>query len=283
MNVYQDLKVFIVVILGALLNAFALNVFLIPAKVLASGVTGIAQLVSALLEPTAVHLSTGLLLLMMNIPVAIVGWIQIGRRFTLFSVISVILTTLFMAVIPVAPLTDDVLLNAVFGGVIQAVGIGITLKFGASTGGMDIVAMILSLKRDRPIGGYMLALNGLIVFSAGFFFGWSRAMYTLLQLYVSTRVVDAIHTRYAKLTAWIVTNKGQKVREAIYQTMTRGITRIPATGGFTNRDKELLMVVITRYELYALKRVIQAADPQAFTNIVETADVLGFFMRNKNN
>ncbi|MFX3616832.1 MAG: YitT family protein [Sporolactobacillus sp.] len=278
-SVYQDAKVFSIVVAGALLNAAALNIFLIPAKVLSGGVTGIAQLVSALLENAPIHLSTGLLLLLFNIPVACVGWIKVGHRFTLYSALSVLLTTLFMAFIPVHPLTQDILLNAVFGGVVQAVGVGITLKFGASTGGMDIIAMILSRVKDRPFGFYMFALNALIILSAGFLFGWRPALYTLLELYVATRIVDAIHTSYVKLTAWVVTDKAQKLQKAIYAQLERGITRIPSKGGFTGRDRDTLMIVITRYELYELRRIIQTIDPFAFTNVVETIAVFGLFRK----
>lgn len=281
MSVYQDAKVLFIVIVGAVLNAVSLNLFLIPATVLSGGVTGIAQLISALLGPTSFHVSTGILLLLLNLPVAYAGWIKVGHRFTLYSLISVILTTFFMLLIPVHPLTNDILLNAVFGGVVQASGVGLTLKFGASTGGMDIIAMILSQKKDRPIGGYMFALNAVIVFSAGFFFGWRRALYTLLQLYVSSRIIDAIHTRYVKLTAWIVTDKAREVQQALYAHLNRGITKISAKGGFTNRDKDVLMVVITRYELYALKRVISETDPSAFTNVVETTAVFGLFRKDR--
>ncbi|MCI1857198.1 MAG: YitT family protein [Sporolactobacillus sp.] len=281
MSVRQEIKVLTIVTIGALLNAASLNLFLIPADVLSGGVTGMAQLISTLLKPTSIHLGTGTLLLLLNLPVAIAGWIKVGRWFTFFSAVSVALTTLFMALIPVHPLTDDILLNAVFGGVIQATGVGLTLKFGASTGGMDIVAMILSQKKDRPIGGYMFALNGAIVLSAGFLFGWRRALYTLLQQYVSVRIIDAIHTSYVKLTAWIITDRANEVQKSIYAHLKRGITRIPGRGGFTNSNKDVLMIVITRYELYALKRIVAEADPKAFTNVVETVAVFGLFRKDR--
>jgi uncharacterized membrane-anchored protein YitT (DUF2179 family) len=280
-SIYQEFKVLTIVVIGALLNAAALNLFLIPAKVLAGGITGIAQLVNSMLEPTSFHISTGILLLLLNIPVIYAGWVKVGRRFTFYSTISVALTTLFMAIIPLHPLTNDILLNAVFGGVVQAIGSGITLKFGASGGGMDIIAMILTRVKDRPIGFYMFALNGVIILSAGFLFGWRRALYTLLQLYVSIRVVDAIHTSYVKLTAWVVTDKATELQKAISVQMYRGITKISAKGGYTNKDKDLLMIVFTRYELYRLKQIIKEVDPRAFTNIVETTDVFGLFVRKK--
>ncbi|WP_353947580.1 YitT family protein [Sporolactobacillus sp. Y61] len=281
MSVYQETKVLFIVIIGAILNAASLNLFLIPANVLSGGMTGIAQLISALLGPASIHISTGILLLLLNLPVAYAGWIKIGHRFTTYSLISVVLTTLFMMVIPVHPLTEDILLNAVFGGVVQATGVGLTLKFGASTGGMDIIAMVLSMKKDRPIGGYMFALNAVIILSAGFFFGWRRALYTLLQQYVSIRVIDAIHTSYVKLTAWIVTSRPKEVQKALYARLDRGITKIPAKGGFTDQNRDVLMMVITRYELYALKRIVTETDPKAFTNVVETAAVFGLFHKKR--
>ncbi|TCP29775.1 uncharacterized membrane-anchored protein YitT (DUF2179 family) [Scopulibacillus darangshiensis] len=276
---YNEAKITTIVVIGALLNAFALNFFLIPAKVLASGFTGIAQFIATILQQTPFHVSTGILLFILNVPVAYLGWTRVGKRFTLYSILSVAVTTVFLTVIPVHSLTDDIMLNAVFGGVISAVGVGLTLKYGASTGGMDIVAMILSRLKDRPIGIYFLTLNGLIVLSAGFFFGWEEALYTLVTIYVTSRVIDTIHTRHEKLTAMIVTSKGRDIQKAIHEKMVRGITRVPAKGAFTEQDKEMLIIVVTRYELYTLEQVIKIVDPHAFTNIVETAGIFGFFRK----
>ncbi|WKB35067.1 YitT family protein [Terrilactibacillus sp. S3-3] len=264
MSIYNETKVISVVTFGAFLNALALNLFLIPAKVLSSGFTGIAQLAATLLHNTPFHISTGILLLVLNIPVACLGWLKVGHRFTFYSILSVAMTTFFLALIPIHPLTQDILLNAVFGGAVQSIGVGLTLKFGGSTGGMDIIAMIMSRVKDRPIGAYLFSLNGLIVLSAGFFFSWRRALYTLLTLYVSSRVIDAIHTRHEKLTAMIVTNKGKAVQQAIYQKLVRGITRLPAKGGYTDQDKEVLMIVITRYELIFFKKNHSEHRPRSF-------------------
>lgn len=100
-----------------------------------------------------------------------------------------------------------------------------------------------------------------------------------MTLYASTRVIDAIHTRHEKLTAMIVTKKGKDVKDAIHAKMVRGITSVPAKGAFTGEDKEMLMIVITRYEMYDLERIIKDADPNAFTNIVQTAGIFGFFRK----
>jgi uncharacterized membrane-anchored protein YitT (DUF2179 family) len=278
--VWLHTKKLFIVLIGAILNAMAMNFFLIPANVYASGFTGIAQLLSSILyEFTPFQLSTGILLFLLNIPVIILGWKKVGKSFTIYSFISVLLSTLFLELLPIIHVSQDILLNAVFGGVIAAVGVGLTLKWGASTGGMDIVAMILSRTNDRPVGTYFFTLNSIIIVTAGFLYGWEKALYTLVQLYVSTRVIDAIHTRHEKLTAMIVTKKANELKKAIHSKLTRGITMVPAKGGYTEEEKAMMFIVITRYELFDLQRVINDVDPHAFTNIVETSGILGFFRK----
>ena len=277
---WLDIKKIAIVITGAFLTALAMNLFLIPANVYSSGFTGIAQLISKILSDyTPIHLSIGLLLVLLNIPVAILGWKKVGKSFTIYSIISVALSSIFIDLIPVKQMSHDILLNAVFGGVILAVGVGITLKWGASTGGLDIIALVLSRSKDKPIGPYMFALNGVIIVTAGFVYGWEKALYTLVFLYASTRVVDAIHTSHAKLTAFIITKKAEEMKKAIHAKLVRGITMIPAKGAFSNETRDMLMIVITRYELFDLERVIHEVDPNAFTNIVQTTGVYGFFRK----
>lgn len=278
--VKSEVKKVIVVLIGALLNSIGLNLFLIPANVYASGFTGISQLLSSVLEQyTPFSISTGVLLLLLNIPVAILGWLKVGRSFTIYSFFSVAATTFFLGIVPLESLSEDILLNAVFGGVISAVGVGLTLKYGASTGGLDIIAMILSRMNDKPVGTYFFILNGVIIFTAGLLYGWEKALYTLVTLYVTTRVIDAIHTRHVKHTAMIVSNKGEELKKAIHSKLVRGITTIPAKGGFTNETKDMLIIVITRYELYDLERIIKDVDPHAFTNIIQTTGIFGFFRK----
>lgn len=273
-------KKVIVVIFGALLNAISMNLFLIPANVYSSGFAGIAQLLSKVLtDISPFSVSMGYLLLFLNIPVAILGWKKVGKSFTVFSFLSVLLTTFFLEIIPIKELSHDILLNAVFGGVILAVGVGFTLKWGASTGGLDIVAMVLSRAKDKPVGTYMFTLNAIIILTAGILYGWEKALYTLVTLYTSTRVIDAIHTRHEKLTAIIITRNGEDLKKAIHSQLVRGITTIPAKGAYTNETKDMMMIVITRYELFDLERIINEVDPNAFTNIIETSSVVGFFRR----
>lgn len=277
---FIEAKRIIVVIFGSLLVAISLNFFLINANVYASGFAGAAQLTSSVLKDFLnISVSTGILLLLFNIPVFILGWFKVGKGFTIYSIVSVIFTTLFMELLPVLSVSDDIILNAVFGGVIAGIGIGVSLKLGASTGGMDIVAMVLSRLRDKPIGMYFLLLNGVIIVLAGIVYEPENALYTMLTLYVTTVVIDMIHTRHEKVTAMIVTTKVDELQQAIHQKMVRGITILPAKGAYSKEDKNMLYLVITRYELYDLEAIIKEVDPNAFTNIVQTVGVFGFFRR----
>src|SRR5690606_36856424 len=182
-------------------------------------------------------------------PVFILGWFKVGKGFTIYSIISVIFSSLFLQFLPIIQLSEDIILNAVFGVLVAGVGVGMKLKVGASTGGMDIVAMYLSRLKDKPLGVYFISLNAVIIAFAGILYEPENALYTMVALYVTTRVIDAIHTRFNKLTAMIVTHKVEELQKAIHEKLVRGITILPAVGAYTKTDKHMLYLVITRYEL----------------------------------
>src|SRR5699024_2186078 len=190
-----------------------------------------AQLVSSVFQDFLhMDITTGILLFLLNVPVLLLGWFKVGKGFTIYSMISVFFATVFLEVLPVMSFSDDIMLNAVAGGVIGGAGVGLSLKLGASTGGMDIVAMILSRLHDKPIGMYFLSLNAIVIMMAGILYEPENALYTMLALYVTTLVIDAIHTSDQKVTALIVTHKAEDLQQAIHRKMVRGITIIPATG-----------------------------------------------------
>lgn len=275
---FIEAKRIIVVIFSSFLLAISLNFFLINANVYASGFTGAAQLASsAFADFLGFELSTGIILLMLNIPVFILGWFKVGKGFTIYSIVSVIFATIFLEVLPIISLSDDIILNAIAGGVLSGAAVGLALKWGASTGGMDIVAMVLSRLNDRPIGIYFLSLNAIIIALAGVLYEPENALYTLVALYATTAIIDMIHTRHEKVTATIITSKADELQAAIHDKMVRGITILPAKGAYTKVDKNMLYLVITRYELYDLEKVIAEVDPEAFTNIVQTVGIFGFF------
>lgn len=278
--VLSNLKKLIIVIIGAFIFAISLNLFLIPAGVYSSGFSGLSQLLARLFSDYLhMDLSVGLWLFLLNIPVTILGWRNLGKAFTIYSFVSVIISSFFLTIVPIHKVSDDILLNAVFGGVIGAIGVGITLRYGASTGGMDIIAVYLSKVVEGSVGKFSLILNSIIIISAGFLYGWEKSLYTLVVLFASSKVIDIIHTESQKLTAMIVTKNSKVLKKAILSRLTRGATVVPAHGAYSEENKDLLIIVISSYELFELKKIIKEVDPQAFTNVVKTESVIGLFRK----
>lgn len=266
----------LVIVLGAALVAVGFNLFLIPHGLLSGGISGIAMIIGYLTP-----LNISMLYLLFNLPVIIWGFLVLGRRFIVLSVIAVALTVWFMQLVPERAVTSDVPISAIFGGVIVAIGSGICLRIGGSTGGFDIVGSILTRKSDFPLGMVMFALNSVVIIALAYAQQeWTASLYSMLCIYISGKVIDTIHIRHVKVTLFIVTKEKDKLLEKMLR-IPRGVTLIKAEGAYSHHESDMLMTVTTRYELAELKKLIKEADPHAFVNIVETAGVMGQFRRGK--
>lgn len=265
-----------VIVLGALLVAAGFNMFLIPHQLLSGGISGIAMIVGYFTD-----WSISLLYLFLNLPIMIWGLVAMGKRFVIYSVISVLFTFLFMQWVPTAMTVKDAILASVFGGVLVGIGAGITLRIGGSSGGFDIVGSILTRTRDFPLGTVLFAFNGVVILLLGYFKNnWDLALYSMLAIFISGKVVDTIHIRHIKVTAFIVTKKRTEMAERLLH-IPRGCTVVKTEGAYTQSQHDMLMTVTTRYELAELKKIIRAVDSKAFVNIVETVAVWGEFRRSK--
>ncbi|MGV0167403.1 YitT family protein [Furfurilactobacillus sp. WILCCON 0119] len=267
----------VILIFSSICCAVALNEFLVPSDIFSGGLNGIAQLLHWGLNVANLHVATGWFILAFNIPIGIVGWIKIGPQFTAWSFMNSILTALISLVLPTASVSHNPLLNALFGGILTGIGIGFPFRYGFSTGGMDIIALILQKTTGGSIGTLTMALNSGIVAVAGFFIGWENALFTIITLYATSRMVDTIYTRHQKLTAMIVTQHPDEVIADLRRHLFRGITVIPSKGAYTGQGNTTLMVVITRYELYDLRTSVSNTDPDSFMNLMNTVDVSGNF------
>ncbi|MDT2785429.1 YitT family protein [Enterococcus asini] len=267
-----------VVIICALTSAMSLNFFLIPAKVMSAGMNGVAQIIVALgAEHLGLHLSTGLFIFLLNIPVFALGFWKLGKDATIWSFVNVVAISLVTMIFPQGAVTDNILMNSLMGGVIVGIGAGMALKMGFTTGGMDILSLVLSKTTGNTVGKYMFILNGLIVVVAGFIFSWESALYTIICIYVMSYVVDMIHTSHQKLTVLIVTTKPDEVGKSISQRVFRGMTLLPSIGGYSGVESKTIMMVITRYELYDLEQAVLEADENAFVNMLATQSIIGRF------
>ncbi|CAM4245782.1 hypothetical protein BAMA_03485 [Bacillus manliponensis] len=262
------------VILGSIVIAISFNLFLIPHNILSSGIGGIAIIIG-ILTP----FNTGIVNLLLNLPILILGYIGLGKRFIFYTIVSVITLSAALDLIPQYPIVSDALLSSIFGGVIAGAAVGLVFNCSGSTGGFDVLGMLLSRKKDISIGGFLIALNAVVIIISGFFFNWDVALISLLSIYVTGKAIDAVHTKKRKITLMIVTNQAEVMKQKLLSSLVRGITMLDGEGAYSNEKKRILMTVISREELANMKSIISEVDPHAFVNITETVEVLGLFRR----
>ncbi|HEY0828256.1 MAG TPA: YitT family protein [Bacilli bacterium] len=269
-NVYRILIIFF----SSVVIGFAFNMFLLPHEVLIGGLAGVAMMLG-LFTP----MNAGFWIILLNIPILVWGWLKLGRGFIINSIFSVTVTALSMQYIPIKEVTDDPLLSSVYGGVIAGAAIGLIIRNYGTTGGIDIIVLLLTRSRDLPVGGMIFIMNSIVVILCGFMFNWELALYTMASIYIVGILIDRIHTRHIKLSLLIVTSFGDQMRSEFLSKLIRGITVLNGVGAYSNEKRELLYTVITRYELAVIKPIIKKIDPNAFVSISETVEVMGNFRR----
>ncbi|WP_274363680.1 YitT family protein [Paenibacillus thermotolerans] len=270
----RSLREYVYIIGGAVLAAAGFNAFLIPHQILSGGVSGISMLIGYVSG-----WNIGFLYFVLNAPLFIWGWIILGHRFVGLSFLSVTVTTIAMQLIPEIRFNQDPTIASVFGGVLIGIGTGLSFRAGGSTGGFDIVGSIVTRKRDFPLGGFLFALNGFVIVALGLSQNnWDLALYSMLSIFVAGRIIDVIHIRHIKITAFIVTAKKEKMLQHLL-SVPRGVTVIKTQGAYTQKENHMLMTVTTKYELAELQKSIREVDPNAFVNVVETVGVMGLFRR----
>ena len=262
------------------MTAVAVNFFFQPGHVYSSGATGLSQILSALshrLIGTTIPVSLAFYLI--NIPLMILAWYQIGHKFTVFTFITVSMSSFFIQIVPEVVLTKDPIINALFGGVVMGTGVGFALKNNISSGGTDIVSLTVRKRTGRNVGSISFMVNGVIMLIAGVTFGWTYALYSMITIFVSSRVTDAVFTKQKKMQAIIITSHPEKVIEKIHNRLHRGATMINgAEGTYNHQEKVVLITVITRAEYNEFKHIIRKSDPQAFVSVAENVHILGRFV-----
>ncbi len=258
--------------LGSLITAAGLELFLIPNQLIDGGIIGISILASYLSNHPLAYFIIGL-----NIPFLILGYFHIGKTFTLSTLYSVCLLSYFTAQLhPVPAFTEDLLLVAVFGGIIVGIGVGLVLRFGGSFDGTEIVALIIGPKLAASVGEVVMVFNVFILGSAGFIFGWENAMYSIIAYFIAYKTIDLVLSGLEESkSVMIISEKSDEISAAIMNRLGRGVTHFYAKGGYTETDKEVLYCVVTRLELSKLKMMVFDLDPEAFMTIEVIQDVHG--------
>ena len=271
-SVKDSIKEYLFVIIGAAVIAFGFNVFLFPNQVASGGVSGISTILHGMFGWNA-----GIVQYAFNIPLFIAGVLVLGKKFGIKSFIGTIALPFFVI------LTADwdawtlnPLLGSIFGGIVVGLGIGLVFKGNASTGGTDLLAQIITKFTGLTLGTSVLFIDGVIAVSAAIVFDLEKGLYALIGLYVTTKTIDIVQLGFSQSKmVYIITRKETEVRDAIYKEVNRGITKLPAYGGYTGEERPVLMVVVYQTEFTKLKQVLKAIDPEAFVIVSDAYEVLG--------
>ncbi|MDR0690901.1 MAG: YitT family protein [Streptococcaceae bacterium] len=263
----------------AILSAIAMNFFFEPGNIYASGINGLAQIIHTISKRwSMLNIPVSGSIWLMNFPLFFLAWRRISKKFTIFTVITVTLSVFFIRIMPETKLTGDPIINAVFGGVINGVGIGYVLRNGLSSGGLDIVSLSIQKKTGSNVGVISMSFNAVIVTLAGFLFDWKYALYTILTIFVSGKITDAVFIRQKKMQVMIITKTPHKVASCIQEKLRRGATIVhSAEGAYTHSAQAIVFTVVTAAEIPDLKKVMRFADDGAFVSIQENVKIIGNF------
>lgn len=256
---------------GSILAAYALETFLIPNTILDGGVTGISIIISKL---TNIPLSV--LILILNIPFIYVGFKNIGFGFLIRAIYSMVLFSIFLSYFhTLDSVTHQILLATVFGGALLGIGVGLVIHFGGCVDGTESVALVISKKTALSVGQTVLIFNLIIYTVAGTIFGIDRAMYSLLTYFITFKVIDFVSEGLEQAkAALIITEKGTDLANEILKRLGRTVTKIKGSG-LISGEKEVLYCVLTRIEVYELKKICQEMDQSSFITILEVSEIIG--------
>jgi uncharacterized membrane-anchored protein YitT (DUF2179 family) len=264
----------LVVLVGDALGAVSVNNFLVPAHILSGGITGLSQVVNHYLP----FIGIGTLYFIFNIPLFILGYKYLGKKFVGLTGIAIIGFSLFTDLLHLHFSTPtDPLLLGLYGGVLAGLSSGLVIRIGGSMGGTDILSMVLFRLTGKSVGSTGFFMNVIVVLLSMFVFGIPAGMYTLVSMFASSRVINTLMNYQQRKTALIVTSRANEISEAIGDRLGRGSTLMQAYGMYSHRDLGVLMCAMTSFEITELRAIATELDPNSFISILDTTSVIGRF------
>lgn len=260
---------------SALLQTFLIQAFVQPINLLPSGFTGVAVLLDRITSLGGVHIDTSLGMLVLNIPVAILCWNSISKRFVLFSMAQVVLSSIMLNVLHFDAFLGDKIMLLIFGGVISGLSVAIALKAGASTGGTDFIALWISNRTGKTIWGLIFGFNCLVLVIFGALFGWDNAAYSIVFQFIATKTIDSFYRRYDRVTLQITTRLADEVMTAYVNHFQHGMSCAEVIGGYSREKMYLLHAVVSTYESQDVIKLVTDIDPNAVINMVHTLNFVG--------
>ena len=270
----------------------ALNLFWIPGRISAGGVTGLSQVIAIIFERYlnftfwGIHvtsiMSPANLIFLINVPLFWIAWRDIGRSFTIFTFITVLMSSVMINMLSgLKPVTTDPMICAIFGAVINGAGIGFALRNGLSSGGTDIVGLALHKRMGITVGTVNTIINAGVVLMTGFLEGWPRALYSVISIFIAGKVLDVVYIKQQRIQVMIVTNKQQTdcVVKSIQESLAHGITVFKdAEGAYAHQSKVVLLTIISRAELDQLENAVHKEDRHAFISGTQVVQLDGKFV-----
>ena len=263
---------------ASLIMATNIKTFVQTGNLIPGGANGLTILIQRAMEHFfQIHIPYTLLNLSINAVPVYIGFRYIGRKFTMYSCVMIALTSILTDIIPSFPVTYDILLISIFGGMINGLAISLCLRVDATTGGTDFISIFLSQKTGTDSFNIVLAVNVVIVGLGGILFGWDIALYSIIFQYASTQVVHTLYKQYQQQTLFIVTNKAAAVCEAISNVSNHGATIMQGEGSYAGHERSVVYSVVSTAESGRVISAIKEVDEAAFINTLKTEQVRGRF------
>lgn len=287
-NLIKDLRElkplhFLFLTVAGVVNAFGVTLFLFPVKLYDSGISGLSMLLDQVTPPL---LTLSIFLLILNIPIFLFGLKKQGLSFTIYSLYAIgiysLVSFLIMHVLPidvnfVSPLAgSDLLLCAVFGGLISGIGSGLTIRFGGAIDGIDILSVIFAKKIGISIGSFVMVFNAVLYIVCGIVIqSWILPLYSIVTYFIGSKTVDFIVEGFDRSTcAMIVTNKAAEISEALSETFNAGGTIVNALGGYSKDEKQIIYFIVNHFQINKLKTIVTGIDKNAFISLQDVSDIV---------
>ncbi|MFR7590691.1 MAG: YitT family protein [Longibaculum sp.] len=274
----KHLTSIVCVLIASLIMSVNIKSFVRAGNLIPGGFTGLSLLLQRSADVfLGITIPYSIINISLNALPAFIGFKMIGKKFTSYSVLMIVLNSFLVDLIPVTPITYDPLLVSVFGGILNGIAIVIALSGKASSGGTDFIAVYLSNKLKKPSWNFVFGINVVILITASFLFGFEAAMYSIIFQFVSTQIIERFHQRDQKVTLFIVTKNAEVIEQELMTYTHHGVTRIEGKGCYLKENKSLLYTVVGADEVKDVIQFVKELDTQVFINVVKSEGVTGRF------
>ncbi|WP_367941912.1 YitT family protein [Enterocloster citroniae] len=275
---WRDAGAFLCILLGSLIVAVNMNTFVEQGKLVPGGFSGLAKLIQRVgLTFYDVKISFTVLNVLFNAIPAVFAYRLVGRKFTILSCISLLTVSVLVDELPVIPITGDILLISVFGGILNGLGMSLILNHNASGGGTDFIAMSLSVKYKVSTFNYMLLFSAVIILVSGAIFGMDKALYSIIFQFCNTQIINTFYKKYKKKTLLIVTDHPADVSADLLELTNHSSTILKGFGSYTAHKKYMIYTVLSDNDVRKMKKRIREQYPDTFVNVINSSDVMGNF------